>query len=138
MTSRTFHFNFVGLKPNFIDNYFTVQPAIYDYGTILLKKQRALTIILNGQEMLATSRSEFLTSLQTLASLIDEQTQHLHLTIADADSVVNVLAKENAAKFFNAETGGVAAAGVVAKPKRAYVKRKLLANATAPSKKHIS
>ena len=88
--------------------------------------------------MLATSRSEFLTSLQTLASLIDEQTQHLHLTIADADSVVNVLAKENAAKFFNAETGGVAAAGVVAKPKRAYVKRKLLANTTAPSKKHIS
>ena len=138
MTSRTFHFNFVGLKPNFIDNYFTVQTAIYDYGTSLLKKQRALTIILNGQEMLATSRSEFLTSLQTLASLIDEQTQHLHFTIADVDSVVNVLAKENVAKFFNAETGGVAAGGVVAKPKRAYVKRKLLANTTAPSKKHIS
>ena len=73
--------------------------------------------------MLATSRSEFLTSLQTLDSLINEQIRQLHITIADADSIVNLLAKENAAMFFNAETGGVAAGGVVAKPKRAYVKR---------------
>lgn len=143
MASRTFHFKFSDSNVNFIDNYFNVQPAIYDYATSLLKKHSVLLLIMNGQQMRVTTNAELITSLQTLASLIDKHTLQLYLTIAPSNAAPNVLLNENGVKQPAIAKWPMGRAGAVLKPKRPYHKRQRSsvngAVATAATgKKHIT
>ena len=142
MASRTFHFKFSDSNVNFIDNYFNVQPAIYDYATSLLKKHSVLLLIMNGQQMRVTTNAELITSLQTLASLIDKHTLQLYLTIAPSNAAPNVLLNENGVKRPSITKWPMGRAGAVGKPKRAYHKRQRssvneAAAVAATGKKHI-